>query len=232
MSAGLRLGRVFVSGILRAYEGCLPCPGTMLLGATTGTDPHLPSDSETHTFPFNFFFAWPDCCLPTVHPCVPLPPVLSCPANSAPFIAFKTEASGDMGASSVDDDRQARSKALSTGAYVFYHDATAGAIGIQTPAPGADGFKTMADCLLACDFENSVSHERWVFEGCSLTRCRGLKGFSTQNPKPQDYASDCAGRLELCRRGSRGPVACLLVGGCTDALSGHSTASDPPSCSA
>lgn len=110
-----------------------------------------------------------------MHPCVRRC-LLSCPAYSAPFIAFKTEASGDVGASSVDDDRQqvvadagvnissssgaVRSKALSTGAYVFYQDATAGAIGIQTPAPGANGFKTMSDCFLACDFENSVSQEQ------------------------------------------------------------------------
>lgn len=95
-------------------------------------------------------------------------------ARSAPFIAFKTEMSGDVGASSVErqathaaraaesngdsvNGTTAQAKALSSGSYVFYQDATAAAIGIQTPAPGAAMFTTMSECLLACDYDNAVS---------------------------------------------------------------------------
>jgi hypothetical protein len=67
------------------------------------------------------------------------------------------DAGGNNNNSSSSNSNTVRAKALSTGAYVFYQDATAAAIGIQTPAPGAASFKTLGDCLFACDIDNSVS---------------------------------------------------------------------------
>jgi hypothetical protein len=87
---------------------------------------------------------------------------------SAPFVAFKTENSGDLAASSVERtaarikratvqtvNGTVQSKALSSGSYVFYQDASAAAIGIQTAPAGASNFRTMSECFLACDFDNS-----------------------------------------------------------------------------
>jgi hypothetical protein len=86
----------------------------------------------------------------------------------APFIAFKTEASGDVGASSVvasqvvmqatntDSNQTVQAKALVSG-YVFYQDANAPAIGKQTPAPGAATFTRLGDCEAACSEDNRVS---------------------------------------------------------------------------
>jgi hypothetical protein len=79
-------------------------------------------------------------------------------------VAFKTENSGDLAASSVERtaarikratvNGTVQPKVLSSGSYVFYQDATAAAIGIQTAPAGASNFRTMSECFLACDFDN------------------------------------------------------------------------------
>lgn len=94
--------------------------------------------------------------------------------EGASFIAFKTEMSGDVGASSVQRttrriqraqpgaDSTTQAKALSSGQYVFYQDAAAASIGLQTPAPGASAFTTISDCLEACDNDNTCV--AWVVD--------------------------------------------------------------------
>jgi hypothetical protein len=57
----------------------------------------------------------------------------------------------------TDGDKTADAKALASGSYVFYQDASAPAIGIQTAAPGAAQFTRLVDCEAACSDDNSVS---------------------------------------------------------------------------
>lgn len=116
---------------------------------------------------------------------------------SAPYIAFKTESSSDVGASSVtkkpavtntvvEEAAEANStiqaKVLSSGSYIFYQDATASAIGIQSPARGASTFTAMSDCFLACDYDNTcagVVVDSTVDFTARPKTCRLVKG-STQ----------------------------------------------------
>lgn len=97
-------------------------------------------------------------------------------------------------------DQSAAAQALASGSYVFYQDATAAAIGIQTAAPGADKFTRLSECEAACSDDNAVSsrRERQHVAVQFCVACRASPLHSTTEPGaasslPVVHVAQCSG---------------------------------------
>ena len=129
----------------------------------------------------------------------------------APLLAFKTENAGDAAASSGAKPPRARAahatknkdtaqtKALSSGSYVYYQDASAPNVGLQALAPNAARFTSVLDCLVACDLDNSCAGivVDFTVEVSALPKtCRLIKGDARQGIYKRSMARADISRLQ------------------------------------
>lgn len=94
----------------------------------------------------------------------------------------------------------AAARALSSGTYVFYQDATALSVGVQTLAPGASGFQSISECFLACDFDNACSAvviEARLDAAERPRNCRLVKGNTRLGSFKRSMARADVARLQV-----------------------------------
>lgn len=77
------------------------------------------------------------------------------------------------------DSARLNAKALASGKYTWHVEPAAANIGVQAPAPGAAGFTSVGDCLIACDMDNAcagVVMQAAATPAQSASSCQVIKG--------------------------------------------------------
>lgn len=100
-----------------------------------------------------------------------------------PLIGFKGISSGDVGVNAASLRSRTQAAAMSSGQYTWYQEPKALDVGIQTPAPGAAGMRTVQDCISACDTDQTcagVTIQLTSDVTRRATTCQFIRGDATR----------------------------------------------------